>query len=104
MTNERSGPVQVFDPQPGVVYNLDALVHVTGVSRRSILVYCKTGLVQPSSNPETEALTFTEEAVYTVRRIEHLRNSMGINLAGVRMILELMREVRRLEDEMRFLR
>jgi len=33
-----------------------------------------------------------------------LRSQRGINLDGIRMIFELLREVRRLEHEMRFLR
>lgn len=98
------GAIELHEPQPGVLYNLEGVVHLTGVSRRSILLYCKSGLVRALEDPEIGALAFDDEAVYAIRRIEYLRSHRGINLDGIRMIFELMHEVRRLENEMRFLR
>jgi DNA-binding transcriptional MerR regulator len=103
-TPRAKGALQVADPEPGSLYNLESLVHLTGVSRRSILVYCKSGLIRPACDPTQEALVFDEEAIYRIRRIEFLRSTHGINLAGIRMIFELMNELRRLEHEMRFFR
>lgn len=99
-----SGIVEVHDPQPGVVYSLEGVVHLTGASRRSVLVYCKSGLVKPQGDGETGPMVFDDEAVYMIRRIEFLRSERGISLEGVRMILELSRELRRLQEELRFLR
>ena len=96
--------LQVFDPEPGVQYTLESVAHLTGVSRRSILIYCKSGLVHARVDDEIGAMSFDDEAIYTIRRIEYLRGIHGINLAGVQMIFDLMRELRRLEEEMRFLR
>lgn len=101
---EESGVLQVNEPQPGVVYSLDAVVHLTGVSRRSILVYCKSGLVRPAGNPQEGEFAFDDEAIYRIRRVEHLRGVHGINLAGIRMIFDLMSELERLQNEMRFFR
>lgn len=94
--------VQIFDAQPGVSYSLEAAAHLTGISRRSILIYCKSGLVNPISDPEYGAMTFDEQAIYMLRKIEVLRAAHGVNLAGIKMIFELMQEVRRLEGEIRF--
>ena len=96
--------IELHDPQPGVLYNLEGVVHLTGVSRRSVLLYCKSGLVRAMEDPEIGALAFDDEAIYTIRRVEYLRTERGINLDGIRMIFDLLREVRRLEHEMRFLR
>jgi DNA-binding transcriptional MerR regulator len=96
------GPVEVHDPQPGVLYNLEGVVHLTGVSRRSILIYCKSGLVRIREDSESGAMAFDDEAIYTIRQIEYLRSERGINLDGIRMIFDLLREVRRLQEEMRF--
>jgi DNA-binding transcriptional MerR regulator len=101
---EQSGGLQVNEPQPGIVYSLDAVVHLTGVSRRSILVYCKSGLVRPAGDPRQGEFSFDDEAIYRIRRVEHLRTMHGINLAGIRMIFDLMHELERLRNEMRFLR
>ena len=100
----KEGHIELHDPQPGVLYNLEGVVHLTGVSRRSVLLYCKSGLVRASEDPEIGALAFDDEAIYTIRRVEYLRTQRGINLDGIRMIFDLLREVRRLEHEMRFLR
>jgi DNA-binding transcriptional MerR regulator len=102
--SHQTGFIELHDPQPGLLYNLDGVVHLTGVSRRSILLYCKAGLVRATEDPEIGALAFDDEAIYTIRRVEYLRAERGINLDGVRMIFDLLREVRRLEHEMRFLR
>jgi hypothetical protein len=49
-------------------------------------------------------MEFTEEAVYTVRRIEHLRTVHGLTLAWIKTLFELAAEVDRLRAEVRFLR
>ena len=89
------------EPQPGAVYSLESIVRLTGVSRSDVMVYCKSGLLLPLSG-ESENPIFDDEAVFRIRRIEHLRSEQGINLTGIRMIFDLLNEVRRLEDEMRF--
>ena len=98
----KSSQIELHDPQPGVLYSLEGVVHLTGVSRRSILIYCKSGLVVAREDPEVGALAFDDEAIYAIRRIEYLRSQRGINLDGIRMIFELLHEIRRLEHEMRF--
>lgn len=85
-------------------HTLEMMVTLTGVSRREILIYCRSGLVPSVGSIDAEELFFDDEAIYRVRRIEQLRAEQGINLAGIRMIFELMNEVRRLREEMRFLR
>jgi DNA-binding transcriptional MerR regulator len=104
MPDKRSSSegLQVNEPSPGVVYSLDAVVHLTGVSRRSILVYCKSGLVRSGGDPQQGEFSFDDEAIYRIRRVEHLRLVHGVNLAGIRMIFDLMNELQRLENEMRF--
>ncbi len=102
MREDRTSELQVNEPTPGVVYSLDAVVHLTGVSRRSILVYCKTGLLSPAGDPQQGEFSFDDEAIYRIRRVEHLREVHGVNLAGIRMIFDLMKELQRLENEMRF--
>ena len=99
--------LEVHNPEPGGLYTLEAVVHLTGASRRSILVYCKSGLVHPKQDLNADdagPMTFDDEAIYKIRRIEYLRSVRGINLEGIRMIFDLRTQLRRLEDEMRFLR
>ena len=96
--------LELFQPNPNVLYNLDAAAHLAGVPRRSILVYCRAGLVRPVFQPPYEIMEFTEEAIYTIRRIEYLRTVHGIGLAWLKTMFDLLDEVERLRAEVRFLR
>ena len=44
--------VQVFEPRPDVLYTLDTAAHLVGVPRRSILIYCRWGMVHPVVDPD----------------------------------------------------
>jgi DNA-binding transcriptional MerR regulator len=96
--------VEIFRPKPNMLYSLDVAAHLAGVPRRAILVYCRTGLVQSVCQPPYGAMAFTEEAIYTIRRIEHVRAMYGVNVAWIKTIFDLRDEVERLRAEVRFLR
>jgi hypothetical protein len=49
-------------------------------------------------------MAFTEEAIHTIRRIEHVRTVHGSDLALLKTMFDLMEEVERLRAELRFLR
>jgi len=96
--------MELFQPKPDVLYSLDATAHLAGVSRRSILIYCRTGLVRPVVQPPYGVMEFTEEAIYTLRHIEHLRTVHGLDLAWIKTLFDLLDEVERLRAELCFLR
>lgn len=96
--------LELFQPEPNVLYSLEAAAHLAGVPRRSILIYCRAGLVQPVLQQPYGVMAFTEEAIHTVRRIEHLRTVHHLDLAWVRTVFDLLDEVNRLRAELRFLR
>ena len=96
--------MEVFQPKPNVLYSLDVAADLASVPRRSILIYCRAGLVRPVFQPPYGVMEFTEEAIYTVRRIEHLRTVHGVELAWLKNMLDLLDEVERLRAELRFLR
>jgi DNA-binding transcriptional MerR regulator len=95
---------ELFQPKPNVLYSLDATAHLAGVPRRSILIYCRAGLVRPVVQPPYGVMEFTEEAIYTMRRIEYLRTVHGLDLAWIKTMFDLLEEVERLRAELRFLR
>jgi len=96
--------LELFQPKPSVLYSLDAAAHLAGVSRRSVLVYCRAGLVRPVLQPPYGVMEFTEEAIHAVRRIEYLRTVHGIDLDWLKTMFDLLDEVDRLRAELRFLR
>lgn len=96
--------LELFQPKPDVLYSLDAAAHLAGIPRRSILTYCRAGLIQPVLQPPYGVMAFTEEAIHTIRRIEYVRAVHVIDVALLKTMVDLMEEVERLRAEVRFLR
>jgi DNA-binding transcriptional MerR regulator len=96
--------IQPFEPDPQTAYTIEATAYLVDVPRHTILVYCKHGLVSPVVDPACGGYYFNDEAIRALRRVEYLRTACGVNLAGIKMILDLMNKVERLQAEVRFLR
>ena len=96
--------LELFQPKPNVLYSLDAAAHLAGVPRRSILIYCRAGLLRPVFQLPYGMMEFTEEAIHTARRIEPLRTVHGIDLRWLKTMFDLLDEVDRLRAELSFLR
>lgn len=94
--NPARDAIEVFEPDPAVVYSLATAAQLANVSRRNILVYCRHGLVVPVGDPALGGYYFSAETIDTLKRIESLRTICGDDFAGIRVILALMAEVRRL--------
>jgi hypothetical protein len=93
MTAEPLCAIQIFEPDPGKTYTIEAAANITQVPRRLIAVYCKLHMVSPNADSEQGALYFDDKAIRALRQIDQLRSIRGINLDGIRMILHLEREV-----------
>lgn len=89
------------------LYVLDEVIENTGVSRRTLRTYEEVGLVGPSLR-EGGSLLYAEETVETIQRIRRLQNDLGVNLAGVQVILEMRKKIedlqRSLEEVVQFVR
>jgi DNA-binding transcriptional MerR regulator len=99
-----STALQPFEPMVEDVYSIETVVHITQTPRHQIAVYCRHGLISPVTAPGREGWWFDHEAIRVLRRIECLRVDYDMNLAGLRVISELFREVERLREEVRALR
>ena len=96
--------VEVFQPGPDVLYSLEATAHLARVPRRSILVYCRAGLLRPVFQQPYGIMAFTEEAIYAIRRIEDLRTTHGLGVRWIKSMFDLVDEVAHLRAEVRFYR
>lgn len=85
--------IERFRPDPDRLYDVDMTARLAGVPRRSVLVYCRWGLVHPTTSPEVQGWYFSSEAIGAIRRAEYLRVNRGVNLPGLRVIFELAEEV-----------
>jgi MerR family transcriptional regulator, heat shock protein HspR len=96
--------LQLFEPDARTVYTLEAAASLTQLSRRLIAVYFRHGLVSPVMDPACGGWYFNDEAIRILRRIEYLRTACGLNIAGIKLIMDLTREVERLREELNFRR
>ena len=87
--------LQLFDPPADAVYTIEAAAQLAGVPRRTILVYCKHRLVSPLL--DTAGYSFDGNGIRSLRRIEALRTVCGDDFAGIRIILDLTKELERLQ-------
>ncbi len=90
--------IQPFEPDPHAVYTIEAAAHFAQMSRRMILVYYKHGLISPAAEPREHGYCFNGNAVRTLRRIEDLRTVSGINVSGMKIILNLSNTVEELRS------
>jgi MerR family transcriptional regulator, heat shock protein HspR len=79
------------------LYRAHEVIEITGLTRRTLRVYEEVGLVAPAApsthEGETPGPLYSEEVVETIRRIQRLREDLGVNLPGVQVILEMRRKI-----------
>ena len=84
-------------PPSGELLTLDELARLAGVHPDIVECLLEWGLVEPvESEPK---LLFQESAVPTIRRIMRIRNDLGLNWAGIGVILDLLERIDNLERE-----
>ena len=86
---------------PETCYSLEVAAEITGLSTTSILHYQESGLVHCVRPSASDVPGFDDEALRTLRRIEHLTSACEMNVAGLRLLLALTEEVERLRDQIR---
>ena len=83
------------------VYRLREVLEVAGISRRTLRIYEEIGFVTPAGPVENEERfpSYPEEAVETILRIQRLRRDLGVNLAGIEVILGMRRRIEELQRD-----
>ncbi len=74
-----------------------------GVHPQTLRMYEQKGILRPRKSIKNTRL-YSQEDVELGRHIQKLTQEMGMNLAGVRKVLDLERRIERVEDENRRLR
>jgi DNA-binding transcriptional MerR regulator len=88
----------LYGEEPGRI-TLEVLAERTGIHPERIHGYVEFGLLEPCERVE-ERLFFAPAALLRLRTIERLRRDVGVNLAGVSIILDLVERLRRLQSEL----
>jgi MerR family transcriptional regulator/heat shock protein HspR len=79
-------------------YSISVVAKMFDVHQQTIRLYEKEGLITPHRS-DGNTRQFTDEDVDQLERIIHLTHKLGINLAGVEMILKLQKKIDRLQSE-----
>ena len=78
------------------VYMISVAAELAGMHPQTLRIYETRGLITPRRSPKNTRL-YSEEDVERLRRIQELTTQLGLNLAGVERVLELEREVERMQ-------
>ncbi len=84
--------------QRASVYHISIVAQMVETHPQTLRTYERMGLVNPQRTSNNVRL-YSEEDVETVRRIQHLTQDLGVNLAGVEVVFKLLREMERLRGE-----
>ena len=84
--------------QDRAVYVISVAAELAGVHPQTLRIYERKGLVDPARTGGGSR-RYSEDDIDRLRRIQDLTND-GLNLAGVKKVIELEAEVRRLESEL----
>lgn len=79
-------------------FSISAVAEMFSVHQQTIRLYEKEGLISPKRS-EGNTRLFSEEDINRLEEIIHLTHTVGINLAGVEMILKLQKQVSKLQGE-----
>lgn len=81
------------------VYPISVAAKLCGVHPQTLRAYERQGLISPARVNEKNRL-FSEEDIERVRRIQRLTQDLGVNLAGVEVILRLLDQMEEQREEM----
>ncbi|MBM4411584.1 MAG: MerR family transcriptional regulator [Chloroflexi bacterium] len=81
------------------VFAISVVSRMVGLHQQTIRTYERVGLVQPSRSDGNTRLYSTAD-VERLRQVVRLVNDLGVNLAGVEVILGLLRQIEELRAEL----
>lgn len=87
-----------------VSYPINEAAERAGVPRKTWLRYWRWGLANDRGVIDPQQYYFDEEAIYRVRRAEHIRRRMETDLRAAATIVKLMERVEHLKRELDFYR
>jgi MerR family transcriptional regulator/heat shock protein HspR len=100
MTTERTRD-EVPDDEP--CYVISVAARMVGMHAQSLRNYERVGLIRPGRSQGRVRL-YSDADIQHVRNIQRLVQDLGVNLAGVEVIMNMRGRMQRMEQEMDLLR
>ena len=88
-------PTEPFEPNERAVYIISVAAELAGVHPQTLRIYERKGLLRPKRT-EGNTRRYSASDILRLRSIQELTQEEGINLAGVKRIMELKSEIERL--------
>lgn len=86
-------------PSEEPVYLISVAARMCGLHPQTLRLYERLGLIQPHRVGNSKRL-YSEMDIARLRRIQRLTQQMGVNLAGVEIILRLLERIEQMNREM----
>jgi len=83
---------------PRGVYHISIVAELVETHPQTLRMYERMGLISPQRTRNNIRL-YSEADVERVRRIQHLTQDLGVNLAGVEVVFKLLSEMERMRAE-----
>jgi len=90
--------MNINDSEP--CYVISVVARMIGVHAQTLRYYEKAGLIEPSRSSGRVRL-YSNRDIERLRQVRTLMNDLGINLAGVEVILRLNERIEALEQQMK---
>ena len=80
-------------------FSISAVAQMFTIHQQTVRLYEKEGLITPKRSDGNTRL-FSEEDVKRLEEVIYLTHQLGINIAGVQMILKLQKQIQKMQKEM----
>jgi MerR family transcriptional regulator/heat shock protein HspR len=80
-------------------FSISAVSHMLNIHQQTIRAYEKSGFIQPKRSDGNTRM-FSEEDVATLEQIIYYTNKLGVNLAGVEIILKMQKKIEKMQQKM----
>ena len=90
--------MQFSAPDPDALYPIEEAADLVHVPRRTILLYHKNGLLPPAVESGQGGFFFDLGSIRRLRLVHHLDTVCGVNTTGIRIIVNLMNRIERMEE------
>ena len=93
--------LHIHSPTREALYDLESLARHAGVHPALVASYIRLGLLDPvlGDGQSEQEWRFDDSSLHILRRIQRLRGELGVNIKGVAVILELLRQINDLQWE-----
>ena len=81
------------------LYVISVAAELVDMHPQTLRLYERKGLIEPSRSSGQTRL-YSQRDIDHLREIRRLTQELGVNLAGVEVIFDLLREMQRLQEEM----